>query len=90
VLPSEEYVERRKAREARVAHYQKIHIRLGNARLVLFALAVIMAWAALRAHSLSPWWLAAPVAAFAGIAVYHTRVLRARELAERAVAFYER
>jgi hypothetical protein len=90
VLPSEEYVERRKAREARVAHYQKIHIQLGNARLVLFALAVIMAWAALRAHSLSPWWLAAPVAAFAGIAVYHTRVLRARELAERAVAFYER
>jgi hypothetical protein len=31
-----------------------------------------------------------PVAAFAGIAVWHSRVLRARELAERAVAFYER
>jgi hypothetical protein len=90
VLPSEEYVERRKACQARVTHYEKIHIRLGNVRLVLFALAVIVAWGALRAHSLSPWWLAASVAAFAGIAVYHSRVLRARELAERAVAFYER
>jgi len=90
VLPSEEYVERRKARQARVTHYEKIHIRLGNVRLVLFALAVIMAWASLRAHALSAWWLTLPVAAFAGTAVYHSRVLRARELAERAVAFYER
>jgi hypothetical protein len=30
------------------------------------------------------------VAAFAGIAVYHSRILRDRELAERAVTFYER
>jgi hypothetical protein len=53
-------------------------------------LAVIAAWASLRAHSISPWWLAAPVVVFVGIASYHTRVLRARELAERAADFYER
>jgi hypothetical protein len=90
VLPSEEYVQRRNARQLRVAHYEKIHIRLGNVRLALAALAVILAWASLRAHSLSAWWLAAPVAAFAGIAAYHSRILRARELAERAAAFYEK
>jgi len=90
VLPSEEYVRRRTDRQSRVAHCEKIHIRLGNFRLVLALLAVILAWASLRSHFLSPWWLTAPVVAFAGIAVWHSRVLRERELAERAVAFYER
>jgi hypothetical protein len=53
-------------------------------------LVVILVWASLRAHDLSPWWLAAPAAAFVGVAAYHSRILRARELAERAAAFYER
>jgi hypothetical protein len=90
VLPFEEYVQRRNARQSRVAHYERIHIRLGNLRLALVAGAVIMVWASLRAHSLSAWWLAAPVAALVGIAAYHSRILRARELAERAAAFYEK
>jgi len=90
VLPSDEYVQRRNARLSRVAHFEKIHIRLGNVRLFLFALAVAMAWASLRAHYFSPWWLGAPIAAFVGVAAYHSRILRARELAERAAAFYER
>lgn len=90
VNPSEEYVQRQKARQSRVAHYEKIHIRLGNMRLVLAVVAVIVAWTSLRAHSLSAWWLAAPVAAFVGIAAYHSGILRARELAERAAGFYEK
>jgi MutS domain V len=90
VLPSEEYVRRRDARQSRVAHYEKIHIRMGNARLLLAVLAVIMAWASFRGHYLSLWWLAVPVMAFVSIAAYHSRILRARELAERAAAFYER
>ena len=59
-------------------------------RLLVAVLEVFLAWASLRAHALSPWWLVAPVVAFVGIAWYHARVLRARELAERAVAFYEK
>jgi DNA mismatch repair ATPase MutS len=90
VLPSEEYVQRRNARQSRVARCETIHVRLGNVRLLLFALAAILAWDSFRLHSLSAWWITAPVAAFAGIAVYHSRILRARELAERAVIFYER
>jgi hypothetical protein len=90
VLPSEEYVQRKNARQSRVIACEQIHIRLGYVRLVLFALMAILAWAAFRSHSISGWWLSAPVAAFAGIAVYHSRVLRARELAERAVIFYEK
>ena len=87
--PSEEYVQRLKSRESRVAHYERTHVRLGNFRLVLAFLMVVVAWASFRGHYLSPWWLAAPVAAFVGIAAYHSRILRARELAERATAFYK-
>lgn len=90
MVPSEEYVRRRNDRVTRVAHFEKIHIRLGNVRLLVAVLEVFLAWASLRAHALSPWWLVAPVVAFVGIAWYHARVLRARELAERAVAFYEK
>lgn len=74
----------------RVAHYEEIHIRLGNLRLLVAVIVVIMGWVAFRDHLFSGWWLAAPFAAFLGIAVYHSRILRARDLAGRAVAFYER
>jgi hypothetical protein len=90
VLPFEEYVQRRNLRQARVARYEKIHIRLGNVRLLLAGLAVSVFWASLRGHYLSFWWITAPVAVFVGVAAYHSRILRARELAERAAAFYER
>jgi hypothetical protein len=89
VGPSEEYVQRRDARQSRVGHYEKVHVGLGNVRLLLAIVGVILAWAAFRAHSVSAWWLAFPVVAFAGIASCHSRVLRRRELAERAAAFYE-
>jgi len=89
VSPSEEYVERLKARESRVAHHEKIHIRLGNVRLILALLAALMAWVAFRRHELSPYWLAIPAAIFIGIAVYHSRILRSHDLAQRAAAFYK-
>jgi hypothetical protein len=73
----------------RVAHCEKLHIRMGNLRLTLVLIALAIAWFSFHKHELSPWWLAAPVVAFAGVAVYHARVLRARELAERAVTFYK-
>jgi len=60
VVPSDEYVQRRNARQLRVAHYEKIHIRLGNVRLVLFALGIFLAWVSWRAHSISAWWVVAP------------------------------
>ena len=89
MLPSEEYVRRRNDRESRAFHYEKIHIRLGNVRLMLVLVAVIVGWASFRAHYLSLWWLIVPVAAFLAVAGYHSRILRARELAERGAAFYE-
>lgn len=85
---SEEYTHHLRDRESRVAHYQAIHVRLGNLRLLLAVIAALIAWEALRQRVLSPWWLLAPAAVFLGIAAYHSRILRARDPAQRAVAFY--
>jgi hypothetical protein len=90
VSPSEEYGQRLRAREASVARYERIHIRLGNFRLILALLAAGIAWAAFRRHELSAYWLILPAALFAGIANYHSRILRSRDLAGRASAFYKR
>jgi MutS domain V len=90
VLASNEYASRQSQRLSRVAHCETIHIRLGNIRLALAALAAIGAWASFRAHLFTPWWLLVPVAAFVFIAAWHSKILRARDLAQRAVAFYER
>jgi hypothetical protein len=89
VAPSEEYGSRLAARELRVGQHEKIHIRLGNVRLLLAIITVSVGWLAFGRHMLSPWWLAAPVAAFLALAAYHGRVLRNRDLAQRSVTFYK-
>jgi hypothetical protein len=92
VLAGEEYKQCLKDRENRVARHEAVHIRLGNIRLVLVIVAAGIAWESLRRHrhTLSPWWMAVPLILFVFVAAYHSRVLRARDLAERAVAFYRR
>jgi MutS domain III len=84
-----EYARRLKQREGTVTHYDSIHIRLGNLRLLLALVAGGMAWESLRQHRFSPWWLLFPVGAFVAIAAYHSRILRVRDFAQRAVAFYK-
>ena len=78
------------ARRRRVARYKQIHIRLGNVRLALAFLLVLMAWDSFHSHYFSAWWLGVPVAAFAGVAAYHSRVLRALRIGRTGGAFYER
>jgi hypothetical protein len=84
----EEYSKRLKDREARVAAYEAIHIRLGNLRLVLAMATVAIAWESLRIHALSAAWMVLPLILFVLVAAYHSRILRSRDLAARAVAFY--
>jgi hypothetical protein len=84
----DEYQRRLREREVRAAEQEKVHIRLGNIRLGLFLIGAVMAWQIFHAHRFAAWWLAAPAAAFAGVAAFHSRVLRSRDLALRAVAYY--
>ena len=87
---SDEYKERRRVRAARVEQFERTHIRLGNLRLLLAAVAAILLWMSVRQHLLSALWIICPVLAFMAAAVWHSRVLRRQELAKRAVAFYDR
>jgi hypothetical protein len=86
--PHAEYEKRLQARQQVVARHDRIHIRLGNIKLVVAAAAVVLAWLALIQHALAGWWLIAPGAVFLALAIYHERVLGDRALADRAVRFY--
>jgi len=88
VPPGEEYKRRLADRESHVVQLEASHERLGYFRLALVLAACVVAWEALRQHVLSLWWITLPLIAFVAIAAYHSRILRARELARRAVHFY--
>jgi hypothetical protein len=76
---------RRSARDALAA----ADARLAHARLATFASGVLIALLA-RFAAVSVWWLLVPVAVFVWLVRRHARVLRARELAIRGIAFYDR
>jgi MutS domain V len=88
VLAVDEYRQRLKDRESRVAHYDKLHYRLGNTRLALALVTAGMAWESIWRHAFSYWWLAVPAVVFASVAAYHSRVLRARAAGQRRASFY--
>ncbi|HMG03675.1 MAG TPA: hypothetical protein VK596_11110 [Edaphobacter sp.] len=87
-LPSEQYLQRQRARELRVAHFEKIHLRLGNLRLLFFLLQVAVVWWYFHAHSFSPRWLPVPAVLFVAVAFFHAKILQKQAIAKRAVDFY--
>lgn len=87
--PLDEYALRLRDRESQVAHFERIHIRLGNFRLLLGVVAAVSAWFAFRYDAFSPWWLVLAAFVFIATAVYHSRVLSARAHAERAAVVYK-
>ena len=73
---------------ARLSELERRHVHIGNMRLALFTAAIVAGFLALRSRLFSPWWLVLPLAGFIGLVAYHSRVLRARTLAERAIHVY--
>jgi hypothetical protein len=88
--PSEEYNSRQQAREKQVTHFENLHRRYGNLRLLVVVATLIAAWFSLHREAFSPWWLLLGPAIFIVIAVLHAKVLRDRACAERAVDFYRK
>jgi hypothetical protein len=86
--PAAEYQTRLDRSRLAFARCSSLDARLAGARLVVFGAAVILAALAWRA-GISAWWLAAPAVAFLALALWHDRVLRARDRAASAIAFYE-
>lgn len=85
----QEYGARLDARRAARDALSATDARLAHARLATFFSAVVLVVLALRS-SISSWWLLAPAAVFLWLVRRHERVLRARQLAIRAIGFYER
>jgi MutS domain V/MutS domain III len=84
----EEYNRRLRERESRAAHFEKLHIAIGNARLTIAVATGVLAWLTFSRHTFSPLWLIAPAGIFVVLVIYHSTVLRARALAERAATVY--
>jgi MutS domain V len=87
--PSDEYKQRQQGRLVKVAHFEKLHRRFGNVRLLIVVATAIAAWLSLHFDAFSPRWLFGALVFFLAIAILHARVLRDRTCAERAVLFYQ-
>jgi hypothetical protein len=85
----QEYQARLTARRAVRDALTAADARLAHARLAAFFAGVVLAVLAWRSTA-GWWWLLAPVAVFLWLVRRHEHVLRARQLAIRAIGFYER
>ena len=88
--PRAEYARRLQAQAQVTAALDRRHVALGNVQLAVAVAGVAAAWMALGRHWFAPWWLVAPVAAFATLAFVHERAIRRRKRAARLAAFYEK
>lgn len=87
-LPRDEYDRRLQARRLEAEQKHRQHTRVSNTRLVVFLIGVALAWLAFRSELLSAAWLLIPLVIFLVLIALHNRVIREKERAERAVAFY--
>ena len=87
--PHAEYTSRLDQRRNEASRLRNAHRLIGNLRLVTALAGAAAGWFAFGQLTLSPAWLIAPAALFAGLVVYHTRILREYDLVSRAVGFYE-
>lgn len=78
------------AREARARQLESSMERVGAARLLLAAVALVLAWASWYGHWLSPLWMLVPATGFACAVVYHAVLRRRHARAARAAGFYRR
>jgi hypothetical protein len=85
-----EYAQRGALRRAAAEALAQRDGRLSSARLAVFALGAGLAIAVFGARAIGPAWLLPPIAIFSALLLVHDRVIRRRERAERALAFYER
>ncbi len=86
----DEYISRREHWHATLLGQGRLFIRIGNWRLVLGIIEVFLAYLVFGPHSVPAWTLFLPLLAFIALASWHSRVLRRKTLAERAIGFYDR
>lgn len=88
--PAQEYTRRLQLREGESRGLHGRHIWTGNARVVVFAAIFVLFWTIGKSGKPSPAWLIAAILSFIALVVWHRRILRAKEFADRAINFYKR
>jgi hypothetical protein len=88
--PLEEYRARVERWRATQTLLQRRFVLLGNWRLALGGVALVLAFLAFGLHFVTAWLLLLPIGVFVALVVWHARVTRERTLADRAVQYYER
>jgi MutS domain V len=88
--PHAEYSQRLQARVQTVAAKEAQHRRIGNAKLAIVVATFVLLWLSLKNEVITTYWLAVPIALYAGLSVAHEFVLRALAHARTAIAFYQR
>jgi hypothetical protein len=88
--PQAEYSHRLAARQKTVAAKDALHEQIGNAKLAVVVVAIVLLWLALKDEMISTYWLAIPIVIYLGLSLAHEFALRALAHARSAVAFYQR
>jgi MutS domain V len=88
--PKAEYSRRLDSYLQIAAAKNRIHIQIGNLKLVVVAAGLVVAYLSFGRHSFNSEWLWAPIAAYLILSAIHQRVIRARTRAETAAAMYRR
>jgi hypothetical protein len=87
--PAEEYTRRLADRRTAVQRLDVLDARIAAARLLIViggAATAVLVWRG----SITAYLLLVPLVAFGVLVAYHDRIFRARALAKRAIAFYDR
>jgi hypothetical protein len=87
--PAAAYRDRLTDRRSTHVQLERLDERMSYARLGVFLLGIVTVIVVWRA-GLTAWILLAPAVAFLALAAWHERVLRARDAARTAIAYYER
>ena len=88
IPPLDEYRQRRAARADEHARLARLDARLAYARLGTVGAIAICSWLIFQ-FGVTAWLLAVPLLAFALLAAWHDRVIRAANRAARAIDFYD-
>ena len=85
---TEEYIERLRARAASLARFDRLHARIGSARLTVAASFLLVAWLCFGRLALPLYLMLLPALAFLGLLLYHQRIAAQRLAARRGAEFY--
>jgi MutS domain V len=88
--PKAEYEKRLEKYLKVMAEKDRVHLRVGYAKLGVVAAGVALLWMVLGKHGVAAYWLIAPVAGYWAVTIWHGLILRAKGRAETAAEFYRK